>query len=98
MTMGRRDPMRHAPYSCRQVPRPATNSPAWITAADWVEFIFAAEATMKIGARFATNIAITCCRPNGMPFQNDTGASKEVNASMEIPLFFFFSAIVSSLF
>ena len=52
----------------------------------WAGFagvIFAAEATMKIGARFATNMAITCCRPNGMPFQKDTGASSEDNASKD---------------
>ena len=51
--------------------------------ADWGGVIFAAEATMKIGARFATNMAITCCRPNGMPFQKDTGASSEDNASKD---------------
>ena len=83
VTIGRREPMSHAPYSCRQVPRPATRRPAWMMVADWAGVIFAAEATMKIGARFATNMAITCCRPNGMPFQKDTGASSEDNASKD---------------
>ena len=79
MTIGSREPMSHAPYSCRQVPRPATR----MMVADWAGVLFAAEATMKIGARFATNMAITCCRPNGMPFQKDTGASSEDNASKD---------------
>ena len=60
--------------------------------------MLAAEATKKIGARLATNIAMTCCRPNGMPFQNETGASKLLSASKETPFFsfvlsFFFSSL-----
>lgn len=51
----------------------------------------AAVATKKIGARFATNMAMTCCRPNGMPFQNDTGASRLLNASKDTPFFWSFA-------
>ena len=50
---------------------------------------------MNIGARLATNIAITCCRPNGMPFQNDTGASSEDSASNDTEFFVFFCDMVS---
>ena len=66
--------------------------------ADCSALMLAAEATRKIGARLATNIAMTCCRPNGMPFQNETGASKLLSASKETPFFsfvlsFFFSSL-----
>ena len=99
VTIGRREPISHAPYNCRQVPRPATNRPAWITVADCCASMFAADATMKIGARFATNMAITCCSPNGMPRQNAIGASKLLSASNEMPevVLVFFSLIVSPL-
>ena len=40
---------------------------------------------MKIGARLATNMAMTCCKPNGMPRQNETGASRLLRASNEMP-------------
>ena len=67
--------------------------------ADWAGVIFAADATMKIGARLATNMAITCCRPNGTPFQKDTGASSEDNASNDMEFLVFFSdMILFSLF
>ena len=62
--------------------------------ADWAGVIFAADATMKIGARLATNMAITCCRPNGMPFQKDTGASSEDNASNDMEFLVFFSDMI----
>ena len=51
---------------------------------------------MKIGARFATNIAMTCCRPKGMPFQKGTGASSDDSASNDTE-FLFFSDMVLSL-
>ena len=62
--------------------------------ADCAASILAAEATRKIGARLAMNMAMTCCRPNGMPFQNDTGASRLLNASNETLVFvMFFSSL-----
>ncbi len=44
-------------------------------------------------------MAMTCCKPNGMPFQNDTGASRLLNASNETLVFvmFFSSLTVNSL-
>ena len=75
--------MSHAPSTVAgRVPRPRNQGAGLDDGRlSWAGVIFAAEATMKIGARFATNMAITCCRPNGMPFQKDTGASSEDNAS-----------------
>ena len=67
-------------------------------AADCAASILAAVATKKIGARFATNMAMTCCRPNGMPFQNDTGASRLLNASKDTPFFMSFAFVFFSVF
>ena len=58
---------------------PAANSPLWMMSADCSADMWAAAVTRKIGARLATNIAITCCSPKGMPRQNDIGASREVS-------------------
>ena len=101
MTMGRRLPMRHSGYNWRQVPRPATSKPFWMIIADCSGLIFAAAVTRKIGARFATNIAITCCRPKGMPFQKEILPSSSVSG-LDVAAFAVLidatSAVVSGVF
>ena len=63
MTMGSPLPTRHSGNSCTKVPMPAMNMAFWMSVARRSSGRPAAAAMIAMGAKFATNMASTCCRP-----------------------------------
>ena len=63
MTMGSPLPTRHTGNSWMKVPIPAMNMAFWMSTARMSSERPAAPTMMAMGARFATNMASTCCNP-----------------------------------
>ena len=72
MTIGRREPMRHTGKSCTRVPIPAITIQFCMSAALTALSSPTAAARIMIGVMLLTNMASTCCRPNGRAFPNGT--------------------------
>ena len=79
ITIGSPDPIFHTGYNCIHVPIPATNiahCKSCVISAEVkcspVPLTSAALQTISTGARFDTNMASTCCSPNGIAFFSGT--------------------------
>ena len=72
MTIGKREPIRHTGNSCTSVPMPAMTIQFCISAALSALSRPTTLAKIIIGVMLLTNIASTCCKPNGRAFPNGT--------------------------
>ena len=72
ITIGKREPTRHTGNNCTNVPIPAITIQFCTRAALTALSSPTAAARIMIGVMLLTNIASTCCKPNGRAFPNGT--------------------------